>query len=42
VRRRVEGGQQVSTQIFSWGGGGGAGPEAIYNLCLVLKIFFEK
>jgi hypothetical protein len=29
-------GQQVRTQSFSFGGG--ADPEAIYNLCLILKI----
>jgi hypothetical protein len=30
---------QVRTQNFSFGeGGGGADPEAIYNLCLILKI----
>jgi hypothetical protein len=24
--------------FFLWGGGGGADPEAMYDLCLILKI----
>jgi hypothetical protein len=29
--------QQMRTQNFSWGGGGEADPEAIYNLFFILK-----
>jgi hypothetical protein len=29
---------QVGTQNFLLGGGVGADPEAVYNLCLILKI----
>jgi hypothetical protein len=35
--------KQVRTQDFSlWGEGGGANPEAICNLCLILKIMLYK
>jgi hypothetical protein len=34
------GSMQVWTRNFSFGGGGGSDPEAICNLCLILKIMF--
>jgi hypothetical protein len=35
--------QKVRTQNFSLGGGGGgADPEAVYNLCLILNIMLQK
>jgi hypothetical protein len=33
---------QVRTQHFFVWGGGGAGPEAIYNLPVILKIVLQK
>jgi hypothetical protein len=32
----------VRTQNFSLGQGGGADPEAIYNICLILKIMLQN
>jgi hypothetical protein len=29
-------------EFFFWGGGGESDPEAIYNLCLMLKNYFIK